>query len=74
MTNLVSFLHVEPGGPPNRPVEIPVIDDPGERVDPKPIDTPPVPDPPEIVGFGYSAEEHYYHAEWWHPASWQPHA
>jgi len=59
---------------PRAPVEVPVIDDPPEPTEPAPLDTPPVPDPPEIIGFRYGSEEHYYHAEGWNPASWQPHS
>jgi hypothetical protein len=61
------------GGQPRQP-EVPVIDDPVEPVEPKvPEMPPPVPDPPEVVGMGYGGEEHYYDAEAWSPASWQPH-
>jgi hypothetical protein len=65
--------HHQPGPPPRGP-EIPVPNDPKGPIDPEPPDSPPRPDPPDVVGLGYGAEEHYFHAEWWQPASWQPHA
>ena len=47
--------HREPGKP--REPEVPVIDDPAEPAEPKPADLPPpVPDPPEIIGFRSGSE------------------
>jgi hypothetical protein len=29
---------------------------------------------PDFSRYDLGPEEHYFHAEWWQPASWQPHS
>jgi hypothetical protein len=50
-----------------------VIDDPEPTEPQTPEMPPPVPDPPEVIGWGYGSEERLTQAEGWEPASWQPH-
>jgi hypothetical protein len=63
--------HVEPNNPRPKP-EVPVPDETPQPAQPRPpaSPTPRPQDPPDIVAHRYTGEEHYYHAEWWHPAAW----